>query len=81
MASGLACVGTPVSGTSTLLADGRGLLVEPGDVRGWTEALRRLTGDAELRRELGEAAARHVREHHSIETTADRLVAAYERLR
>jgi glycosyltransferase involved in cell wall biosynthesis len=81
MASGLACIGTPVSGTRALLADGRGVLVEPGDVEAWTEALRRLTGDADLRRDLGEAAARHVQEHHSIDTTADRLVAAYERLR
>jgi glycosyltransferase involved in cell wall biosynthesis len=81
MACGLACVATPVSGTRALLADGRGVLVEPGDVGAWTDALQRVTSDADLRRRLGEAAARHAREHHSIETTADRLVAAYERLR
>ena len=81
MASGLACLATPVSGTRALLADGRGVLVEPGDVAAWTDALRRVSGDAALRRTLGAAAAEHVREHFSIETTADKLVAAYERLR
>jgi L-malate glycosyltransferase len=77
MACGLACAATPVSGSTELLADGRGLLVPEGDVAAWGEALARLGGDPGLRSRLGGAAAAHVREHLSIDRQADRLVAAY----
>lgn len=80
MACGLACAATPVSGTAQLLADGRGLLVPAGDVAAWSDALARLAQDGALRAELGDRAAAHVRQHLSLEATADRLLEAYRRL-
>ncbi len=80
MACGLACVATPVSGTAELLADRRGVLVPPGDVAAWAGALGPLSADAAARSEIGARAAAHVRATFSIEATADKLVAAYERV-
>jgi glycosyltransferase involved in cell wall biosynthesis len=80
MACGLACVATPVSGSTELLRDGRGVLVDEGDVEAWGEALATLARDAPRRAALGEAAAAHVRDHLSIEQQADRLVDAYRSL-
>lgn len=80
MACGLACVATPVSGSTELLRDGRGVLVGEGDTEAWSEALRTLAADAGRRAALGGAAAAHVRDHLSIERQADRLVDAYRSL-
>jgi glycosyltransferase involved in cell wall biosynthesis len=80
MACGLACVATPVSGSADLLADGRGILVPPGDVAGWQSALGRLAADPRARRELGARASEYVRATHSIEVAADGLVAAYREM-
>jgi L-malate glycosyltransferase len=77
MACGLACIATPVSGSTELLADGRGALVTEGDVGAWTETLRELVIDGERRASLGEAAAAHVAANLSIERQADRLLSAY----
>jgi glycosyltransferase involved in cell wall biosynthesis len=81
MACGLACVATPASGSAGLLADGRGLLIPAGATELWADALRRLAADADLRGRLGEEARAHVVAHYSLAATADRLVAAYTRLR
>ncbi len=77
MASGLACVATPVSGSTELLGSTRGRLVDEGDVAGWAATLRELAGDDALRSSLGAAAAEHVRANLSIERQADRLAEAY----
>jgi glycosyltransferase involved in cell wall biosynthesis len=78
MACGLACVVTEaVGGIDELLGRGRGITVPVRDVRAWTDAMRRLAGDATLRAELGRAAADHVGSTLSIEATADRLAAFY----
>lgn len=59
MASGLTIVATPVGAVGDIIADGEtGLLVEPGDVDGLTEALTRAVTDGALRKRLGEAALR-----------------------
>jgi glycosyltransferase involved in cell wall biosynthesis len=80
MACGLPCVGTHASGVPELLADGRGLIVDAGDVSAWTATMLRLAGDEALRRRLGGAAAAYVQANHSLESIADSLVAAYERV-
>ena len=77
MASGLACVASPASGTSELLGEYRGLTAPAGDVAAWAGAMRRLSEDAQLRAELGRRAVEHVRANYSTESAADRLVDAY----
>ncbi len=70
---GLAAVSTRVSAIPELIEDGvNGLLVEPGDIEGFAAALTRLIGDADLRRRLGEAAAR-LRARFDQEPELDRL--------
>ncbi|HBL16998.1 MAG: hypothetical protein A2X36_12080 [Elusimicrobia bacterium GWA2_69_24] len=56
MAAGKAVAASRVGGILELVRDGiEGLLVEPADVKGLTEALRRLWDDAGLRERLGRA--------------------------
>jgi glycosyltransferase involved in cell wall biosynthesis len=63
MASGLAVVATPVGAVGDIISDGEtGLLVEPGDVDGLTDALRRVVTDPALREKLGRAALAFHRE-------------------
>ena len=53
MGAGKAIVSTPYAYARERLAQGRGLLVEPGSTDSLTRALLRLAQDGELRRELG----------------------------
>jgi glycosyltransferase involved in cell wall biosynthesis len=56
MAAGLPVVATAVGGVPEIVSDGvTGLLVEPGDVEAFANALRLLVRDPERRRQLGEA--------------------------
>jgi len=55
MAHGLPCVVTPM-GTSGAVTKDEGVVVEAGSVEALTEALVRLANDADLRRQLGNAA-------------------------
>lgn len=81
MACGLPCIGTEASGVPELLAPDRGLLVPAGDVPAWGEAMSRVVGEVdELRKSMGARASRHVHDHFSLDSVADRLVAAYTRI-
>ena len=74
MAAGLPVVSTTVSGIPEAVEDGvTGLLVEPEDAAGLTGALECLAADAELCRDMGQAARRLVHERFSIDT----ICAAY----
>jgi glycosyltransferase involved in cell wall biosynthesis len=53
------------------------VMVEPGDVDGLTDALLRLTDDAELRRRIGRG-ARATAEAHTWEKTAKKVIEVYE---
>jgi glycosyltransferase involved in cell wall biosynthesis len=71
--SGVATVATDVGGVSQIVVDGdTGLLVEPGDVPGLTDALRRGLADGER---LGAAARRHCLATFEIGPVADRWYA------
>jgi glycosyltransferase involved in cell wall biosynthesis len=81
-AAGLPVVGTNVGGVSEMMRDGQtGFLVPLGDVAALTAALRRLIDDPELRRRMGEAGRRMIREEgvFSTERLAERTEAVYRR--
>ena len=61
LARGLPVVSTDTGAIGDLVAGGAGLVVPPGDLRAFTDALSRVIGDAGLRARLSEA-ARRVRE-------------------
>ncbi len=70
-------VATRVGEAPHIVEDGvDGLLVDPGDVDGMTEALRRLVDDPELRGRLGEAAVAKVRRQFTVE----RMARSYEEI-
>ena len=62
MGAGCAIVSTPYTYATELLADGRGLLVEPHSATALAGALDRVLGDDELRTRLGRRAYAHSRE-------------------
>ena len=71
MATGRACISTPVGEAVQLIDHGQsGLLVEPGDAEGLAQALLRLEGDPDERRRLGARARAVVAERYRIETVA-----------
>ena len=66
-AAGIAIVGSRVGGIPEVLVDGgTGLLVTPGRPTELADGIRRLLGDATLRRRLGDAVRERVRSHHSF---------------
>jgi glycosyltransferase involved in cell wall biosynthesis len=79
MAHGRPVVATPVGGTPELVADGEtGVLVPPRDPAALAAALRRLLGDPELRRRMGEAGYRRAAERFSAEATTRRMLEIYD---
>ena len=66
MASGCAVIATtqPLA-NAVLLADGRGIVIPPGDTTRAREALARLLNDSELYRRMGKLARDYIAEHHS----------------
>jgi len=67
MAAGLPVVATRVGGTPEVVTGECGLLVPSRDAGALADALRRLAGDAGLRRELGAAARRRVETRFTLE--------------
>jgi glycosyltransferase involved in cell wall biosynthesis len=72
-AAGLPVVATAVGGVPDL-AEGRSVLIPPGDVAAATEATRRVASDPELRRRLVEAGLDCVRQY-SLDSEARRVAA------
>lgn len=78
MAHGKPVVAAAVGGIPTLVDHGRtGLLVEPGDVEGLRDALRRVLADAELRKSFGEAGREKVARLCSWQRVTDATLDAY----
>jgi glycosyltransferase involved in cell wall biosynthesis len=72
-------VATPVGGTPEVVVDGEtGLLVPPRDPDALAAALRRLLGDADLRRRMGEAAYERARTRFSAGAMTRRVLAIYD---
>jgi glycosyltransferase involved in cell wall biosynthesis len=79
MALGRPVVATTVGGTPELVSDGEtGLLVPPRDIEALTAALKRVLDDGALRRRLGEAGRRRVRERFSSEAMTRDMLAIYD---
>jgi glycosyltransferase involved in cell wall biosynthesis len=72
MAFGLACVGSDRGLMPEMLAEGRGIVVPPGDVGSLADALGRLAGSPETRREMGARAAAWAQKY-SLEGLRDAL--------
>jgi phosphatidylinositol alpha 1,6-mannosyltransferase len=61
MASGLPVVAAAATGATSLVTDATGILVEPGDVSGFADALEAYARDPQLRRKHGEAGLAYAR--------------------
>lgn len=81
MAAGIPIVSSAIGGTEELIEGGQsGLLVPPGDAKALAAALRRVLGDANLRRELAAKARERVDQGLTREQNADRVTNAYTEL-
>jgi glycosyltransferase involved in cell wall biosynthesis len=81
MAASLPVVATAVGGVpEVVVSEETGLLVGAGDPDALAAALRRLAGDPELRRRLGDAGRRRVEERFSIARWRADHLALYQRL-
>lgn len=77
MAMGKPVVVTRTTGQQDVVTDGEnGLMVDPGDIKGWSEAIERLRGSAELRERLGRAAQRWVETHATLDLWTRRIAGA-----
>jgi glycosyltransferase involved in cell wall biosynthesis len=75
-AARLPVIGTRLGGIAELVSDGvNGVLVEPGSVLGWTDALRRLSED----RALLERLRANLKPPRTMEAVADDMNAVYDR--
>jgi glycosyltransferase involved in cell wall biosynthesis len=64
---GLPVVAFADGGVPEVVAEGEsGYLVRPFDTRGFIDAISRLLSNSALRRQMGEAAGRYVRQHHDL---------------
>lgn len=81
LATGVPVVASRVGVVPEILEDGRtALLVPAGEPAPLADAIARLLDDAGLRRDLGAAGARLVRDHYSGARLAERLIARYDSL-
>lgn len=81
MAAGKAVVASDVGGVADMLGHGQaGLLVQPDDVPGMAEALRRVLQDEALRRRLAAAGREIAQRRFQADAVAARTRAVYEQL-
>jgi glycosyltransferase involved in cell wall biosynthesis len=94
MSHGIPCIATHVGGNAEALGieeyknvpkgeyiiGKNGLLVNPDDVKGLSEATLFLIQDGRLREEMGRSSRRFIQENYSIDLVADRYIALYKRM-
>jgi glycosyltransferase involved in cell wall biosynthesis len=81
MACGKAVVASRVGGIPEVLGnDGAGVLLDPGDVEGFADAVRDLLDNPERRTEMGAAARRRAVDNFGVEAHMNKLENIYERL-
>lgn len=82
MAAGLPCVATNVSAAPELINDGvHGLLVPPSNHQKLAEKLLAMINDPELRHRLAKAAQERIQTEFTLENTAAKTMALYEKIR
>ena len=74
LATGLPAIASPLPVNAAIAGGGAALLADSADE--WTDALRRLVGDAALRAELSDRGPRRVAESYSIASQSGRWMAA-----
>jgi len=78
---GLPCIVSAVGGVPAVIEDGvNGLLIEPRDVDGLRNAMKKLIDDPALRRELGTRARRTIETRFSWDQSAKEIVRIYNEL-
>jgi glycosyltransferase involved in cell wall biosynthesis len=78
MASGLAIVATRVGAVPEMIRDGRdGLLVHPGHPEELAQALEKLVGSPQLRKDLGTSARTRARERYDLDRLRERIADLY----
>jgi sugar transferase (PEP-CTERM/EpsH1 system associated) len=81
MAAGLPVIATAVGGTPEVVVDDvTGLLIPPRDPGTLVQAIRHLSRDPDLRRNMGQAGQRRVEQYFSIEETVRKTEALYTTL-
>lgn len=81
MAMEVPVIATRIAGVPKLIEDGvNGLLVEPDDVQGLTQALLRLMSDNELRKRLAQAARQTVATKYSFAVRMQKMRSIYDNL-
>ena len=93
MSRGIPCIATKVGGNTELLgAESKdiptgqyiiarnGLLVNPDDIGGLTEAMIFLIRNSKVREERGKGGRIYIQENYSIDLIADRYIALYKRM-
>src|SRR5262249_13699983 len=80
MAAGVPVLATAVGGVPDLLGHDRGVMVPPGDVQAFVDALSRLAGDPELRARLAAAGRAFVWGNYGREQLVQNIHDLYERL-
>lgn len=80
MSAGIPVLATRVGDAPYLLADGRGVLVPPGDMESLARQFSYLLEDPHARKELGEKGRAYVEKYHSVEAWVDALLRLYTSL-
>ena len=93
MSYGIPCIATKVGGNTEMLGEEdkeirlgeyviakNGLLVNPDDVKGLSEAILYLLRHQEEREELGRRSRSFIKENYSIDLIADKYIALYQRM-
>ena len=81
MAMATPCISTTVAGIPEIIKEGSdGVLVEPRDTDGLTEALAAILTNKASRKEMGDHARRTIREEFSLEVAVDALLSSFQRV-
>jgi glycosyltransferase involved in cell wall biosynthesis len=81
MASGIACLATPVGGNLEVLAQGRyGMMIPVGDVNAWSAAFITVGNDPSLRTTLGAAARERILTHYDFNVVGAQYESLYAEL-
>jgi glycosyltransferase involved in cell wall biosynthesis len=78
---GLPVIASDIGGVPEVVKDSEtGILVKPGDIENLTAAIKKLAGDAELRKRMGTAGREFVRTNYDWEKNLDQMIDLYDRL-